>query len=72
MLPTLIFKQLLGSDLTDTKTEIFVPLIGILSAHEKHKEFCTIFRDRLYKTCPYTLPFYPKTQPTMTEKQKFE
>jgi len=71
-LATLIFKQLLDSDLTDTKTEIFVSLIGIISANEKHKEFCTIFRDHLYKICPYTIPFYPKPQPTMTEKQYFE
>jgi hypothetical protein len=72
MLATLIFNQLLGGDLNDVKTEIFLPLIGILSENQKHKEFRVIFLERLHKKCPYTVPFYPKRQPTMTDKDYYQ
>jgi len=67
-----ILRQLLGADLTEIKAEIFLPLVGNFSAHERHQEFRIIFLDRLHKKCPYTVPFYPKRQPTMTDKQYFE
>ncbi|CAF4967070.1 unnamed protein product [Rotaria sp. Silwood1] len=72
ILATLILAQLLGGDLTDIKTEIFLPLIGILSQNQRHKEFRIIFLDRLHKKCPYTVPLYPKRQSTMNDKQYLE
>ncbi|CAF3819767.1 unnamed protein product [Rotaria sp. Silwood1] len=72
ILATLILAQLLGGDLTDIKTEIFLPLIGILSQNQQHKEFRIIFLDRLHKKCPYTVPLYPKRQSTMNDKQYLE
>lgn len=71
MLATLTFNQLLGGDFDRTKTEIFLPFISKLSADEKQKEFSTIFRDRLYKKCSYTVPYYIKREATMTEKQYY-
>ncbi|CAF0823731.1 unnamed protein product [Rotaria sordida] len=72
MLATLILAQLLGGDLNDIKTEIFLPLIGILSRNQQHQEFRIIFLDRLHKKCPYTVPLYPKRQSTMNDKQYLE
>jgi GLE1-like protein len=69
MLAMLIYAQLLGGDLTDIKTEIFLPLVGDISALPRHVEFRVIFLDRLYKKCPYTIPYYPKRHPTMSDKQ---
>jgi hypothetical protein len=72
MIASLIFNQLLGSDLTDIKTEIFLPLVGLLSENQQQKEFRIIFLERLHKKCPYTIPYYPERQPTMDDKQYFE
>ena len=72
ILATLILAQLLGGDLNDIKTEIFLPLVGILSENEQHKEFSTIFLERLYKKCPYTIPSYPERKPTMNDRQYLE
>jgi len=72
LLATNIFSQLLGGDLNDVKTDIFLPLIGIFSENQKHKEFRIIFLEHLHKKCPYTVPFYPKRLPTMTDKQYYE
>ena len=72
MLATLILAQLLGGDLNDIKTKIFLPLIGILSEHSLCKEFSTIFLERLYKKCPYTIPCYPEQTQTMSDQQYLE
>ncbi|CAF5016763.1 unnamed protein product, partial [Rotaria sp. Silwood1] len=72
MLATLILAQLPGRGLTDIKTEIFLPLIGILSQNQRNQEFRIIFLDHLHKKCPYTVPFYPKRQPNMNDKQYLE
>jgi hypothetical protein len=72
MLATLILAQLLGGDLNDIKTEIFLPLVGILSERPPHKVFTTIFLERLYKKCPYTIPCYPERQPTMNDKEYYQ
>lgn len=72
MIASLIFNQLLGSDLDDVKTRILLPLVGLLSENQQHKEFRVIFLDRLHKKCPYTVPYYPKRQPTMSDKQYLE
>lgn len=69
MVASLIFNQLLGGDLDDVKTKILLPLVGLLSGNQQHKEFRVIFLDRLHKKCPYTVPLYPKREPTMTDKQ---
>jgi hypothetical protein len=71
-LALLILDQLLGGDLTAIKSDIFLPLVGAVSEHKKHPEFRIIFLDRLHKKCPYTVPFYPKRQPSMDDKQYFE
>lgn len=69
MIASLIFNQLLGGDLDDTKTRILLPLVVLLSGNPQHQEFRVIFLDRLHKKCPYTVPYYPKRQPTMNDKQ---
>ena len=69
MLATLILSQLLGGDLNDIKTEIFLPLVGKISEHPSHKEFTIIFLERLYKKCPYTIPCYPEKKPTMNDTE---
>ncbi|CAF3387404.1 unnamed protein product [Rotaria socialis] len=69
---TLILAQLLGGDLNDIKTEIFLPLISTISKDSRHTEFGTIFLGRLYKKCPYTVPYYPIRQPHMNDKQYLE
>ena len=66
-LATGVLAQLLGGDFTDTKTEIFLPLISRVSEHAKHKEFVTIFLHRLHDKCPYTLPMYPERVDGMDE-----
>lgn len=72
ILATLILAQLLGGDLNDIKTEILLPLIGKISENPHHKEFGTIFLYRLYKKCPYTVPYYPKRQANMDDRQYLE
>lgn len=72
ILATSILAQLLGGDLTDIKNEIFLPLVGNISELPRHVEFRVIFLDRLHKKCPYTIPYYPKRQPTMTDGQYLE
>ena len=69
MLANLILRQLLGSDLTDIKTEIFLPLIIKCSANPQQKEFSDIFLEHLYKKCPYTVPYYTEHDPNMTNEQ---
>lgn len=69
MTASLVFNQLLGGDLDDVKTRILLPLVGLLSEDQRHIEFRTIFLDRLHKKCPYTVPYYPKRQPTMSDKE---
>ncbi|CAF1679137.1 unnamed protein product [Rotaria magnacalcarata] len=69
---TLILAQLLGGDLNDIKTEIFLPLISMISKDPQHKEFGTIFLGRLHKKCPYTVPYYPIRQSHMNDKQYLE
>ena len=72
ILATSILAQLLGGDLTDIKNEIFLPLVGNISELPRHVEFRVIFLDRLHKKCPYTIPYYPQRQPTMTDGQYLE
>jgi hypothetical protein len=72
MLASLILAQLLGGDLNDMKTKIFLPLVAILSEQPQHKEFTIIFLERLHKRCPYTIPCYPERKPEMNDKQYFE
>jgi len=36
------------------------------------KNLLRFFLDRLHKKCPYTVPFFPKRQPGMDNKQYFE
>ena len=68
-LATFIVAQLLGGDLDHTKTEIFLPLIRIISENQNCKEFQTIFLDYLHKKCPYTIPCYPKKESAMSEEE---
>jgi hypothetical protein len=64
----LLFAQLLGDDLTDAKSELFVPLIGRVSKDPKQNEFRSIFLNQLYKKCPYTVPLFPERQANMTDE----
>lgn len=68
-LSALILEQLLGGDLNDVKTEIFLPLVTDVSKDPRNHEFATIFLYQLYKRCPYTIPSYPERDPTMTDDQ---
>lgn len=69
MLANLILRQLLGSDLTDIKTEVFLPLIIKCSGNPQQKEFSDIFLEHLYEKCPYTVPYYPEHDSNMTNEQ---
>ncbi len=69
MLATSILAQLLGGDLSPMQSEVFLPLVDSLSRSPQFKEFRCIFLDRLHKKCPYTIPLYPKRQPTMDDRQ---
>jgi hypothetical protein len=69
IIATLILRQLLGGDLDGIKNKILVPLVGKLSESQENKEFQIIFLDRLHKKCPYTVPWYPVRQPTMSDDQ---
>lgn len=69
MLSNLILRQLLGGDLTDVTTEVFIPLITKCGANPQQKEFSTIFLEHLHKKCPYTVPCYPEHDPNMSNEQ---
>jgi hypothetical protein len=69
ILTKVILGQLRGNDLTEIRSAVLVPLISAVSGSIENKEFQTIFLEQLHQMCPYTVPYYPKCESTMTNEQ---
>ena len=67
-----ILRQLVSSPTDSPKVQVLLSLMRVVSQDKRNEEFRTIFLNQLYKRCPYTLPYYPKLQPTMNDEQRLQ
>jgi hypothetical protein len=70
ILTKVILGQLRGNDLTEIRSEVLLPLISAVSGSIENKEFQTTFLEHLHQMCPYTVPYYPKYESTMTNEKQ--